>query len=328
MNDKEKLVQLCIDLYEGHATVDQYTNNDANEALRLKFVEIIGTDKIDYKVMRRQGALVFEIMEEALKVLVEKRLEAEFVPFAEYRNLAWGDQRTFELINPNLFEVATIADGNGNLIRQRLENGSLTVDTHVRGVKIYENFYRLVAGRTNWIDVVNKIAASYINKIYTLVYGAMYDSYNNAKPIYNITGSYSSVELDNMIDHIEAANSAEVMIVGTRNALSRVNPTYISDNMKSEYNQKGFFSVHNGRKTMEIKQVHTAGTDTFAINNNFLMVLPIGEEKVVKIIDEGDAVIKEVNQGGTMDLSSEYLFLRKSGVAFVTSSKTGIYRLT
>jgi hypothetical protein len=325
MNEKDTLVQLCIDVYDGNAADTNFSNKDADESIRQKFIEIVGTDKIDYKIMRRSGALVFEIMEEALKILVERRLEAELSKFAEYRNIAWGDKKTFELENPNLFEVSTIADGNGNLIRQRIDNGSLTVDTFARGVKIYENFYRLIAGRTNWSSLVNKIAESYINKIYGLVYSTMYDSYNSAKPIYNITGSYSTVELDNMIDHVEAANNAEAIIIGTRNALSRVNPTYVSETMKSEYNQKGFFGIHNGRQTVEIKQTHTSGTDTFAINNNFLMVLPAGSEKVVKIVDEGDAVIKEGQTG--MDMSQEYLFVRKSGVALVSSSRNGIYRL-
>lgn len=326
MNEKDALVQLCIDVYEGRAAVDQFTNNDAEDSLRNKFIEIIGTDRIDHKIMRRQGALVFEIVEEALKVLIEKKIESEFSRFAEYRNVAWGDQKTFELINPNLFEVSIVADGNGNALRQRIDNGSFTVETFVRTIKIYENFYRLVSGRTNWTQLVNRVADSYVNEIYTLVYNTMYDSYNAAKPIYNVTGSYSSVELGNMIDHIEAANNAESMILGTRNALSRLELKYVSEGMKDAYNQKGFFSIYNGRNVAEIKQVHTAGTDNFAINNNFLMILPVGDEKVVKIVDEGDAVIKEALMQG-MDFSSEYLFGRKAGVSFITSSKTGIYRL-
>lgn len=324
MSDKKKLVQLAIDLAENRTT--EFSAEDMNETLRQSFIEITGTDKLDYKVMRRHSAAIFEIVEEVLGIIVERRMEQEFSNFAEYKNVNWGDQKLFTLENPNLFEVATIVDGTGNLLRQRLENGKLLVETYMRGVKIYEEFYRFLAGRIDWPKLVSKVADSYINKIYTLVYTAMYDSYNSAKPTYNITGAYSATELDTMIDHVEAANQAEALILGTRKALAKITGPYVSDSMKDDFNKRGFFANYNGRELQEIRQVHTPGTDTFAINDSFIMVLPAGGERIVKIVEEGDSIIQETPGGKTADMSLEYLFLRKSGIAVVTTRSKGIYR--
>lgn len=325
MSDKAKLVQLAIDLAENKTT--EFSTTDMNEALRQSFIEICGTDKLDYKVMRKYGPQVFEIVEEALGVIIERRIEEEFSRFAEYRNVAWGDQKMFTLENPELFEVATVADGTGNLLRQRIENGNFLVETYMRGVKIYEEFYRFLAGRIDWAKLVNRVAESYVNKIYTLVYQTMYGAYDAAKPTYNLTGAYSATELDTLIDHVEAANQAEATIIGTRTALSKITGPYVSDRMKDEFAQKGFFANYNGRDLQEIRQVHTPGTDNFAINDSFFMVLPTGGEKIVKIVEEGDSIIQEQSGGLTMDMSMEYLFLRKSGISVVTPYKFGIYRL-
>ncbi len=321
-----KLVQLAVDLYEGKVT--EFSKDDMNSTLRQAFVDICGTEKPDYKTMRKHGVEVFEIMEEAIGLIVERKMEEEFGRFAEYRNVNWGDQKQFILDNPDLFDVAVVADGTGNLLRQRIDNGSLLVDTYMRGIKIYEEFYRFLAGRVDWSKTVNKVADSYMNHIYTLVYKAMYDSYSALSSTYAVTGSFSATVLDEMIDHVEAANNTTAIVIGTRNALSKVIGSQVSDTMKDDINARGHLSIYNGRVLMPIRQVHTPGSDTFAINNSFLAVIPTGEERIVKIVEEGDSIIKEVNGGENKDHSLEYEFLRKSGISVVTAAKYGLYRLS
>lgn len=86
--------------------------------------------------------------------------------------------------------------------------------------------------------------------------------------------------------------------------------------------------MFNGTPMRMIKQVHINGTDTFAINDSFLLVLPQGEEKIVKIVDEGESIIKEISGGQNVDQSLEYTFEKKAGVAVVTAAKYGMYKLS
>jgi len=322
----KELVKLAIDIYD--KKTGEFSVDDANEALRQELVSLTGTDKIDYKTMRRFKPEVFEILEEALDVLVGRMIEEEFNGFAEVHNVDWGDSKRFTVENPDLFKVALIADGTNNLRRQRLENGSLTVETFMRGVKIYEEFYRFLAGRIDWVKLVNKVGTSYNNKIYTLVYQAIYDSYSTLSATYGKTGTFSSATLSDLIQHVEAAAGVEATIYGTKNALGKVTTAQVSDNMKDVYNQQGFYGTFLGTPMQKVNQVHTPGTDTFAIDNNFLLIVPQGGEKLVKIVIEGDSIIEEGNNKTNMDDSLEYIFKKKSGIAVVTASKYGIYRLS
>jgi len=76
----------------------------------------------------------------------------------------------------------------------------------------------------------------------------------------------------------------------------------------------------------KIFQSHTNGTDTFAINSSFVIVLPEGDERIVKIVDEGDSIIIDLPGGESADLSQDYVFIRKSGIAVLTSEVWGQYR--
>lgn len=320
-----KLSQLGIDIYESR--LGNYSKEDATSALREEFVKICGTDQIDRKSFRRHKTAIFEILEETLDVLVGKRIQAAFEGNAEYRNVAWGDKPIFILKNPNLYKVAIVSDGNQNLRRQRLDDGTVTVTPYTRGVKIYEEFYRFVAGRIDWAEMVNKVADSYVNEIYTQVYSAIYNSYTDLASTYAKTGAFNDSTMRTLIGHVEAANNANVAIYGTKTALSNVTTAQISDSMKDVYSSQGYYGSFYGTPMRKIEQSHTNGTTTFAVNESFLIVLPEGEERIVKIVDEGDSIIEETADGVNMDLSKEYLFLRKSGIGVISSAKYGIYRL-
>lgn len=319
-----KLSQLAIDIYRG--STGNFSNEDSTKALREEFLKICGTEKIDYKVMRKHKVEIYEILEEALTELVGRDMETIFANNAEYRNVAWGDSQMFIIPNPNLFKVAVVADGVGRARRQRLDNGTLTVVTKNRIVEIYEEFYRFLAGRIDWVALVNKVARSYTNQIYTEVYTAIYNGYADLSSTYAKTGAFNESTLKTLIEHVETKTGTTAAIYGTKNALGMITTAQPSNEEKDAYSKQGYYGAFYSTPMRKIFQAHTTGTDTFAINNSFVMVLPEGEEKIVKIVDEGDSTIIDMPGGQSADLSQNYVFIRKSGIAVLSSSVWGQYR--
>lgn len=319
------LVQLAIDIYQNKTA--NFSVEDSTKTLREELIKLFGTDKVDYKMMRGNKHEFFTILEEALDVLISKNIETEFAPFAEYSNVKWGDKKTFTVKDPSLFSVSIIADGNNNLTRQRLFSKLFTPTPYMRGVKVYDEFYSFLSGKVDWAYVVNKVSDSYISRIYTEVYTAIYNEYSNLAATYAITGQFNAGNLTNLIQHIEAATNMSCRIYGTKNSLSRVTPAQVSDNMIDIFNSQGFYGSFYGTAMQLIKQVHTAGTSTFALNDSFLLVLPQGDEKLVKIVDEGESLISETAGGINADDSLEYTFRKKAAVGIVMPNKFGIYRL-
>ena len=117
------------------------------------------------------------------------------------------------------------------------------------------------------------------------------------------------------------------MILGTKTALSKVQYAKESDGSVDSRNQFGHYGSFHGTDMMVIKQAHKVGTDEFAIDDKFLMVIPKSPDKFVKLVIEGDSMIVEGDGSNRKDMQRDYTFIKKAGVAVLSSARYGIYRL-
>ncbi|HEY8542802.1 MAG TPA: hypothetical protein VIL29_10495 [Pseudothermotoga sp.] len=327
---KQKLIELMIDAYNGELDKTKYSEKQAEHVIRNALKDLVSENgQFSYKMFRRNKVALFEIIEEVLQSLVNQGLRDQFSGFAEVRNLAWGEKASFTIPDPNLFSVATISRSNGDLRRQRLDTDVVEVAPAPRGVKIYDDLYRFLTGRVSWTEYVDKVRASIEHSIAMDIYNAIYNSFSDLGASYSLTlsGAFDEKQFDQVLAHVEAA-SGEPVIYGTRTALRKITPSQVSDAMMDRRNQFGFYGVYNGYEMREIKQAHKPGTDIFAIADDFVLIVPqIGGEKIVKVVNEGEAVIRE-NTGMNDDFSEEYLFIMHVGIAVVAPMKYGIVKLT
>ena len=323
----KELVKLALDMKKGKIT--NYTKDEANEVLRQELIELNGgSDKLNAKSFRKYPEM-FEIIEQILDNAISDGITDQFSDFVETVQLDWGDTQVFTMDENRLFDVSVVADGNGDIRRDRLDSSEVTVRTKTYAVSVYEELHRILAGRVSFDRMIDIVARSYENKIQTDIYNAIYNSFDQLGATYGVSGSFAEGKMNDLIAHVEASSNAEAMILGTKSALSRIyaDPTArISDTMIDERNRMGYVGIYNGTPLVEIKQVHRSGTSEFAIDNNFLIVAPKGLEPFVKLILEGDSLIEEVTEG-RKDMQREYRFIKKAGFAVLASSNYGIYRL-
>ena len=326
MSKVEDIVKLAVDTH--HGNLGQYSKDQADEALRKALIDAAGTDKIDYKTMRRFQPEIFAIIEAALDILIVEGLTGQFDEFVEIRNLGWGDMNLFMIEDPQLFHVAMIADGTKNLRRQRLDAGTLTVEVATHGIKIYEELYRFLAGRIDWIKMVNKVSESYNKDVSLNIYNALVGALASLPAPYRVVGAWNADNLDAIVANVEAATDSSVSILGTKRALSRIQFANQSEKALEEHNAIGFYGTFHSTPLLRIKQAHeVGGTDQFIIDDNLLMVVPTPRDKFVKLVIEGDSLIFQTPGGDNMDLSLEYTFIKKYGVAVIHSKKLGCYEL-
>jgi hypothetical protein len=321
-----ELSKLAIDIAQDNIT--KYTKNDANEVLRQELIELNGgSDKITPKSFRANPQL-FAILEEALDTLVVSGLQEQFDDFVETIELDWGDTRVFTVEDNRLFDVALVSDGNLDIRRERIDKGSISVRTKTYAVGIYEELHRLLAGKVDWVSLIDRVSASYNNKIKTEVYNAIYNSYDQLNPVFQSTGTFTEAELTDLIQHVEASTGAEAMVLGTKSALARITTAEVSDSMIEARNSMGYLGMFRGTPMVEIRQAHTPNSYDWAIDNNFLIVAPQMENRFVKVILEGDSIIEETQENTRLDMQREYKFIKKAGFAVISSSNYGIYRMS
>lgn len=322
------IAKLAIDVYKNQGEATKFSRTDAMEVLRKELIEANGgSEKLTPKSFRNNPNL-FAILEEALDILVEEGIKGQFDTFVETVVIEHGDAKVFTIEENRLFDVAIISDGNGDLRRDRLDTGELTIKTYIMGVAVYEELSRLLAGRQDFAKLVENVARSYENKIQNLIYDAVYNSYNQLGSTYAVSGVFSESKLAELIAHVEASTNMEAMILGTKSALAKINFGTESEKNKERKNDFGFYGNFQGTEMMAIKQAHKVGSNEFAIDNGFIMVIPKSPDKFVKLVMEGDSMIIEGDGSNRKDMQREYTFIKKAGVAVLSAAKYGIYRIS
>jgi len=309
----------------------KYSQADMEDKLREQMVAIFGkTNPTILEVERNPlGGTFFTLLEEFVGNANMTAL-AERFPYARVVNVNWGDQMTFEIENADLYDTITVASGNFNVRRQRLENGLVTIPTKAYGIKIFENFKRFLSGKVNWTAMISKVSTSYIKHVQELIMTAIYASTPvSGSAIYNVNdaGGFNKDNVYEMVDHVQAENmGVEVIIMGTRLALKNMTPVIATDEANREMHQNGVYTTAEGYKLVLVDQMHVKNTDTFLLSNKQLMVAPMDViNGLVTIVQEGTPIITNKSIGENNDNSVEYMLYTETGVGIATGRKYGKY---
>lgn len=326
-----KLVKLSKEVYKNRFTSDKFSNTDANTVLREALIDLNGgSTKLDFKALRRNGAQMFEIMEEILENTVLEGLPDDnfFATFCEFKNLSLGDENSFYVPDNTMLVVSEIADGTTALRRQRVDVGTNTsIATSWKGIKIYEHLSRLLSGRVDFNEMLVALEKAFRLKINDDVYTAFTGAFSSLPTGFTASGSFDEDSMIDVIEHIEAATGKTPMLAGTMKALRKVTNAVVSDSAKEDMYKMGYFGSFNGIPMMRIKQAHTVGTYTFKLSENDIYVITT-DEKPVKFVTEGQARIMAGDAMANADLTQDYFFASKYGTGVVITDLFGKYEVS
>lgn len=340
-DDMKKLMFDCAD-----NRLEGVTSKEANDKIREVFNNVLGLDENSKpaeirRATRRHAIDIYEIIEETVPNLLRTGWTENpfFDAFVEYRNGAFGDTNEFYVPDDTILTVSKLSGGHHDLIRQRLGEGqSFSVQTSWYGVKIYAEFEQFMAGRVDWSGFIQKIYEAYDRMMNNMLYDALIGGVNKVTPsaAFIKTGKLDSTTVDNfleLVENVEAATGEDVTIVGSKAALAKltkVTPAeWISNEMKQERHTTGRLGIWEGTPLMEIKQGFKDKTyTTKLVANDTLLVVPSSDNKFIKVYDEGDAQIYQHSDGsGNMDMTIDYEYQQKMGIATVLNTKIGSYKI-
>lgn len=332
MDNLQVIRELMVDIdsaSKGMST--KYAQADLEGKLREQIVELFGKANPTIMEIKRNpnGGAFFTLMEEFVGNRNASML-AERFPYARVVNVAWGDAMTFEIENADLFDTVTIASGNFEVRRQRLENGFVTIPTKAYGIKIFENFKRFLSGKVNWTAMITKVSESYMKHVQELIMTALYNSTPvNSNAVFNVNdaGGFAIQSVIDMEDHVQAENQGmEIVIMGTRQALRKLAPVIATDEANREMHQTGFYTTSEGYKLLPIDQMHVKNTFTFLLSNKELLIVPMDAANgLVTVVQEGTPLIMESQIGDNKDGSVDYMMYTETGVGIATGRRYGKY---
>lgn len=331
------IVKLGVDLFR--KSVEQYSDAQANETLRNALIEANGgSTKIDYRAMRDGKCNgMFTIVEEIIARTVPEGLQESdfFNALVDLRNIALGDENEFLVEDSTLFHVDKVADGTQAIRRQRIENLTpIQVPTSVHAIRIYEELSRILAGRVDFIKLIDKVIASEKEQILTDVYSLWYNATDADLggsvyyPGYSAAGTYSEDALLELVSHVEAAGGGAATVIGTKRALKPFIPSIVGPNGKNIVDDQGYVGKFYGSDVVCVPQRHYAGTTDFVFDDKMITVVANGNGgKPIKLVYEGDPLVINVDAKTNMDLTQEYFLQDRWGAALITAGgNTGIGR--
>lgn len=334
MNTTKELVKIAIDARKGHVA-GNYSVDDSMEVLRQALIEANGGSTVlDYRAIRDGKCNgVFSIAEEIINKTVIDGLpdSCPLFNYVEFRNLKEGDTNVFELRDNAVFIVADIADGTQGLRRQRFTGGEeITVKTQLKGIKIYEELRRILAGRIDFNALIDKVSEAFQKKIKNDMYSAVTSVFDGVVAPYTngAAGSFSEATLVDIIDHVESATGMKAVILGSKQAVRKITNVKGSDanSAKEELNAMGYYGHFYTTPIIVMENGHKPGTTDFILKNDLYIMA--GDDKFIKFVTEGDTLIIPTDATENADLTQEYLMAMRYGVKAVLTEQCGVYRLS
>lgn len=170
--------KILLDTAKGNYV--NYSKAEANEIIRAKFNEVLGFsagEKPDRKALRnairRHKIDIYEIIEETIENMLKSGWSENpfFKEYVESVNLANGDRNSFYSPDETMLIASEFSGNHHELLRQKLGFGQeFSVKTSWYGIKIYQEFELMMAGRIDWSTLVQKIYVAFDKKITDMLY--------------------------------------------------------------------------------------------------------------------------------------------------------------
>lgn len=328
-----EVLKIMIDAVKG-VNMENYSKGETSEAIRNALIEMNGgSKKLNLKNFYR-GSQLYALVQELIPAIIDEGFKDEDTLFnlVDYRNIADGDEEEFYVEGNSYFLVADAAAGIRGVRRQRIDKSeTVTVKTSVKVVRIYEELNRLLAGKVSFDKFVENVAKSFKQKILADAYKAISEMSQttvglDANYVVAGTGSGDEDALIDLIQHVEAATGKEARIYGTKAALRKVSTAVVSDEAKRDLYEMGYYGKFNGTEMICMRQVHKVGTSVFALDDSKLYIIA-GDDKPVKIVNEGEGLLYEGDATANNDLTQEYVYGQTFGVGVVCAEKMGVFTL-
>ncbi|WP_300449287.1 hypothetical protein [Fusobacterium sp.] len=311
------------DLYNG--TVAEFSVQEANDKLRKLIKKMCGGEYSLHAFLDNKYK-IFAVMSELLTVTTSELSRDVFEPIAEFKDTAFGDRVEFEVENPELFEVSVIASGTNDLLRQKLMNGKVKTDSFNMGVKIYNEFTEFMTGRIDWDKLIEKVAKSFNHKVTEVIGKEWSKAYSTIDSKFKATGTFDADKFVELAQKIASYSpNGTVKVYGSKTALSKIKGReYLADDAK-ERKEKGYISLFEGIECVELVNSWDKDTDTWALDNDTLFILPDGQKPLL-IGFEGDAIVLDEVEGKRKDMQLEYFMSRMVHLGVLKSAIYGIYK--
>ena len=302
-----------------------YSVGAANEALREQFNLLAG----DFNSYRRNKNDIFEIMQEVIDVTLPSRVLESYGDFAEVKQYAQGTKPSYvrKLGRNRAKQFITRVGLAGIYEVFKLDQSTYEIQTTAFGGAIQIGLEEFLDGTISFNDMLDILVQGLDDAVYREIAVALSLAVGQLQTANKGTGTEIEFDvLDELINVVRAYGNP--VIYATFATAAKIVPDegWRSDNIKDEYNNKGYVGMYKGVKVVVLPQSFEDETNTTeVIDNKVVYIMPEGVNgKPVKIAMEGETIIDEYNN---KDRSKEIQAYKKFGVGLVIDNDMAVYTI-
>lgn len=318
---KNKVLELCMDVRYDRSSVD----GQSAEQRKTEMVELFSALMQDYDRNKVEiNAIIKENVNEVLRVKVGDALDI----IADVAYVAHGDKKEYNVRNGRL--TAEYVALGSEIRRQKIYKGKITADPQARGGAVYAEWDDILAGRAEaFTDMIDELADAIHEDILLTIQNTFVAAMSNAPTANKVVGAFDLGQLRTIATTVSAYGRP--VIVGTGVALANITQdskfqANMSDSMKDQYNKDGFIGIWEGRALIQLPNTFTDESNTeWVLDNNLIYVLPVAQDKPVKVTFEGDSELLE--EQSFKDGSITKKVIQKTGVNVLQVQNLGLFTI-
>ena len=338
MTDINKLVEIGLKALNVKAPSKEFSVQDCKVAFDGEIASNFGCKNISDWMRVKPD--VFELLQEMADEYLPARLNATLGQFAEIRSVGQGQKIEFKIRKgwQRGKSFVTQVAPSGQYETFRLDIAQFTVPVKAYGCGAVVEWERFLNGHESFVELMQIIAEGIEDRIYEQIQGLL-QGQANAMPSANVKSDnkFNATYMDELLAVVRAYGRPEIWCtqefaatVTNQTGFSAANPNTPAADLDDIRNQ-GYVGMYHGARVIVLPQSFKDETNAEKVMNpQYSYIIPAGEERIVKIVMEGDTQIREYDKDtGGMDWSTGIQMYKKVGLAVVTNPNYwGIYQNT
>ena len=273
------------------------------------------------------------VLSQVISAIVPEVVNDEFERFiAEIHQVGYGDTARFVIESNDLFKVNAKGEGVRKGVDQPMYDDEITVHAHPISIDTHIDWYPFAAGIFNMGNFALKIARSFEAWIFLKAVKGMAQAETEFGAAYTVNGVTPQL-WGTLKQRVSAANGGmKVIAIGTEIALSNVDRggNYQVE-IGEEMNKVGYLDQYLGVPLIGLKNVlvpgTTNGTADLVLSDRRIYFIPVGGQRPVKIVFEGNEVAVMYNPQETSDVRMGLTVTLRVGLGVVCGPKYGTIAL-
>lgn len=296
-----------------------------NATLQKNLNEIAGTPQL----FRENKNVIFSLLEETLNDVMPKNVLDTYGMFADVQTVPQGDTVVFRKrigdMRAKQFITRVALAGRYEVFELAEEKFEIKTTAYGGAARI--GIEEFLDGRVQWADYLNIINEGMSEAVYKEIANALVASIAQFPATNKVSAAnFDEQQFDRLIQTV-AIYGAPVIYCTLEAAMTLMpQNNWISENMKDERWQRGYFTSYKGTPVVILPQSFTDETNAKkVIDPSYIYIFPTGAQKPVKIVFEGNTLVKNFEN---RDWSTELQTYQKFGVGVLTTNNLAVYKNT